>query len=59
MAAEQTSLETKYLCFFFFYSIQAYMIILVRTGPESDMAELRQQCRDEQAEAWGLTRTFI
>lgn len=29
----------------------------MRTGPESDMAELRQQCRDEQAEAWGLTWT--
>ena len=57
MAAEQTSPENKYL--FVFLQYQAYMIILVRTGPESDMAELQEQCMDEQVEAWGLTWTFI
>ena len=57
MAAEQTSPETKYL--FVFLQYQAYMIILVRTGPESDMAELQEQYMDEQFEAWGLTWAFI
>ena len=57
MAAEQTSLETKYL--FVFQGTRAYMIILMRTGSESDMAEMPEQCRDEQAKVWGLTWAFI